>query len=331
MRMITRWAVVLAIMAFASPCRAELRLEFAAVDLGEIRAGLRWDRELVLTNTGADVAVIQEVRGSCGCLAGRVEPTAIAPGSQARLSVRLNTLGEGAGPHSWKASVRYQQAGETRQVEATFRASIVTEITVQPASLALISEGGISQSVVLTDYRLQPMKVMNVGSTARFLKTRLLDQGKDAGGQWTAKIGIDLDQDIPAGRHDEVLSIYTDDALYSELRVPVVIFKNPPASKVTLSPSSVCFSRNEQTSSRMVRLRGVKDIRIEKIESQNPALACNWVSGPNDEAFIKIRADVSRLKGSRQASVQVYLAAPATEVLTIPVLLEAGERETAER
>lgn len=315
-------------------CRGEVRFVDTEVDLGEVRAGIRLNRELALLNDGADEATILEVRGSCGCLAASVEPAVLAPGGQGRLLVRLNTLGEGAGPHAWKASVRYRQGGQVKDVEMTLRARIISEITVQPASLTLVTQGGKSQSVVLTDHRPQPMKIKSVATTASFLKGTLLGQGQDTRGNWTAKIALDIGPDVPSGRHDQVLSIYSDDPLYGELRVPVVVIKATAAASVTADPPSVRFSRDGQTTSRMVRLRPASGhtIQIEKVDVDDPALTCKWASGPERDVFLRIQADFSHVGAvPRRTVVNVHLTAPAHEVLTIPVLFESDERETAER
>lgn len=322
-RMVT--AAILAALSVMnlSDAQADLRFKDAEVDLGEVRAGRRLTPELALVNDGDEDVAILEAGASCGCLAPRVEPRVLAPRGNGRLHLQVNTLGQGAGTHFWKAWIRYRQGNIVTEAEVRLRARIVTEITVQPASLTLVSEGGLTQQIVVTDHRAQPMKITQVSTSAPFLKSWLLEQGKDSQGRWAAKIHLEVTRDVPAGRHAEALAIYADDPLYGEMRVPVTVVK-VPAKKVTISPPLVRFASSKVISSRMVRIHGAdgQAIQVEKTEADHPGVSCKWASDPEGDVFLKIQVDPVRLpEGLEKSIVHVHLTAPTREVLTIPVLI----------
>src|SRR5262245_608534 len=195
-----RWCIRLLVIVLllemtASSLRADLRLAEPVVDLGEIRAGVRLTKTVSLVNGPASVAEVVEVRGSCGCVSPRVEPRVLPPGGVASLQLSINTLGEGAGPHAWKVAIRYRQGNEIKDIELSLRAKIITEITIQPASMTLVTEGGLTQTVLLTDLRPAPMKVKQVVASADFLRARLFEQGPD-GKTWTAKILLEVAREL---------------------------------------------------------------------------------------------------------------------------------------
>lgn len=318
-----------ALMIVTASARAELSLEQVGINLGEVRAGIRLRREVALLNHGEMAVEILEVRGSCGCVAPRVEPKTLPPQARGVLHLSINTLGEGAGPHAWKVAIRYRQGEHVNELELPMRAHIITEITVQPASMTLVTEGGLTQTVVVTDLRSRPLKITGVATTAEFLKARLVDQGIDACKCWSAKITLEIARELPAGRRVEALAIYTDDPLYGELRVPVTVVK-PTASAVTVDPPSVHFEPASENVSQMVRIRAPdgKAIEIEKVLPAHEALTCRWAKGTGEDAFVKVQVDPARLNGMCRNRVEVYLSAPVREVITIPVKIGEGERET---
>src|SRR5438876_1065814 len=106
------WSVLIT----ASQARSELRVPAPLVDLGDVKSGLPLTHSFELINDGPEAVEIRETRASCGCLIGKVEPRIIQPGERGTLVMNMHTLGQAAGPHSWKATVAYRQGGVASEI-----------------------------------------------------------------------------------------------------------------------------------------------------------------------------------------------------------------------
>ncbi|MBM4068973.1 MAG: DUF1573 domain-containing protein [Planctomycetes bacterium] len=321
-------AILAGIVLAMSSARADLRFPESTIDLADIRAGVRLTREVALINDSAAALEIVEVRGSCGCVSPRIEPRVIPPGGRATLHLSINTLGEGAGPHAWKVAIfhrRQRMGDDVKASELSIRARIVTEITIQPASVTMITAGGLTQTVLLTDLRAEPMKVKQVAASAAFLKAKIVERGDQPR---TTKILLEVGRELPPGRHVETLTIYADDPIYGELRVPVTIVR-PAAGAVSIDPPEVCLDPAADITSQMVRIRARdgQPVHIEKVLPAHVAIRCKWAAAEAGDMFLKIEADAVPVGVSR-SRVEVHLSTPARAVLAIPVLIGAGDHET---
>jgi hypothetical protein len=288
------------------------------VDLGDVKSGLPLTHSFELINDSPEAVEILETRASCGCLIGKVEPRIIPAGERAALVLRMHTLGQAAGPHSWKATLRYRHEGVEKETTVGISVRLVTEVTVQPATLTLITEGILDQLVTLTDRRSEPLKVVGVQTSTTALQARLLDQG-----QGSAHIQLETGQTLAPGRHEEILTIDTDDPGYRQLQVPVTIIKT--SRTVTALPARVELqTRAGESASCLVRLCSGSDevVTISKIEAGHPALTCRWAPGPANQATVKIQLDPGQWTGhDLESTVTIHLAGSSKETLTIPVFV----------
>lgn len=303
------------VLLLATQARSELRVPAPVVNLGEVKAGLPLTHTFELINDGPGIVEILDTRGSCGCVVGKVEPRVIQPGERGTLTLRMHTLGQAAGPHLWKATVGYRQGGMEKDITVGVQVRLVTEVTVQPATLTVITDGDLIQLVTLTDQRAKPLQVHGVQTSTPGLKARLLDQKTG-----TARIELETRKDLSPGRHDEMLTIDTDDPGYRQLQVPVTIIKT--SQTVVAVPSRVEMQGG--TTSCLVRLRSgsEKAIAIGKIESVHPALTCRWAPGPDTQATVRIEADPRQLAGRElETTITIHLTSPTPETLSIPVVV----------
>jgi hypothetical protein len=321
-----RYELVLGVMiAFAStPANGEVRIPRPGENLGEIRAGQRLTHRFEFCNDGPGALEVIDVRTGCGCLAPRVEPRVLQPGTRGVVTVDVNSLGQAAGPHTWKATLQYRQGDKFSERELELRANIITEVTVQPASLTLFIDGARTQEIVLTDLRPQPLTVTAVRTRLPALRAVTREQKMNAAGQRQATIVLDVGAELADGRHEDMLDIYTDDPVYAHLQVPVRIVKEP-RGRISLAPKQVAFSiRPGQASpARLIRLWDAQDeaIEIAKVWADDPALSCTAASGPGHHATLKIQVDSQRLSAG-QSAVHIELRRPVQETITIPVMLE---------
>jgi hypothetical protein len=302
----------------ASAGRAELRI-LPPRELGEIRAGLPVTERFELFNTGPEQVEIVEVRSGCGCLTWQVEPKVLAAHASGALTVHIRTLGEAAGHHTWRAALRYRQGSREAEIEATIEGDVVTEISVQPASLTMISGGQMSQVITLRDLRSEHLTITQVQPTSPALKARVLRQERDPGGTWLAQ--IQLDADFPIGRHTAMLNIYTNDRVYAHVQVPVTIVREE-AHAILASPGQILLEiqPGQPLPPCLVRLRAAGPVQIEKVIAEHPAVTCRWAPGPENQATLRIQIDRSLLAGANLESViRVRVISPMRELVTIPV------------
>src|SRR5262249_22627810 len=229
-------AAVLAGMPSAA--RADLRFLGPVVDVGEVRSGVPLSHPFAFVNDGPGVAEITEVRPGCGCLMPRLPQRRVGPGEHGVVHADLNTLGQSAGPHTWRLHVRYRCGPAEGEAELTVTARVVTEVTVQPAALTVFAGGAVSQEVVLTELRPQPLTVTEVRASSPRPQCRRGEPGRDALGNWCRAVQVAVAEDCPEGRHDEFLDLYTTDPSYRHLRVPVTVVKRL-RSRLAVTPGEV--------------------------------------------------------------------------------------------
>ncbi len=322
------YALPIAAGLIVLPARADFHVVEPRADLGEVKGGIRLAHRFELVNRGTTPVELVDVETSCGCLAPRLEPRRLAPAERGALTVHINTLGQAAGPHRWTARLRIRRGDRIEEVPLELAARVVTEVTVQPAALTVVAEGGIKQEVTVLDFRPQPLRVSEVAISSTRLRARLLPLDRAAGNQEGAKhvvarIAVESAPGLAPGRHDDLLNIYTSDPLYAHLQVPVTVIKNARGI-VSASPAQVEMSLAAagESASRLVRLRnhGEQPMAIGKIESGHPALTCTWARGPGHDATLKIQ--VNRRQVGEQAltaQIQVSLTSPQAAAVVIPV------------
>lgn len=300
---------------------AELRILEPMVNLGQVRGGAPVTHHFHFVNDGPEAVELLEARTSCGCLSPRLARGTLTAGAEGRLPVFIRSLGQPAGPHTWTAQLRYRLGQVEKEASLQVTADILNEITIQPASLMLFTSAGLAQDLMLTDCRPQPLTVVAVRSSNHSLKAELVSQ---EGG--TIRLRVAATEAFSPGRHDETLSVYTNDPLYRHLPVPVTVVKEL-RRRVTAIPEAVTWSLQpgQDPAPVMVRLRGRtgEAIEIDKVQADDPAISCRWAAGDGSWATVRIQVDQTRLTADKLSSqVRIWLRRPADECLVIPVVLE---------
>jgi len=213
------------VSATSLPPAASLRFETTSLRLGEIRGGLPFACQFAFVNAGQNNVELVEARPGCGCLKPRFEERQIAPGKHGTIPLEVQTVGQPAGPHTWQLTVLYRDGDQLREQALQVTATVVTEVSVQPASLTLFTEGVSCHDVTLTDLRPQPLQILDVQVTSPFLRAEAGPFNKDGFGNFTCKIKVCTAGDLPVGRHDEMLIIHTSDPLYREFKIPITVVK----------------------------------------------------------------------------------------------------------
>jgi hypothetical protein len=303
--------------------RAELECTEAVVDKGEVRSGVPLSHCFRFVNRGTEAVEVTDVRSSCGCLAPKLERRHYSPGEAGELRLEVNTLTQPAGAHSWRVTIHYKTGDGEHELSLYLRVRVVTEISIEPPSLAIYTDTSIGHEITVIDRRTEPLIVRSVQPSSPHVHTHLGELHRNESGQWVRSIEVEVSADCPEGHHEESLRICTSDPAYPELKVPFTIVKRP-RQQVSAAPSAVNLSEStgHPLPSRIVLLSAAedRDVRIERVQSDHPAIDCHWAQGPGHRATLKIHIDQGRIGGEGlHSAVHVYLSEPARQTITIPV------------
>jgi hypothetical protein len=307
----------------AGPARAGLECPEPVAQAGEVRSGTPLAHRFRLVNRGPHAVEITEVHPSCGCLAPRLERRRLAPGEEGALLVEINTLTQAAGTHSWQVRLGYDEEGKAGELALVLGARVVSEVAVTPPAVLLFTDSALAHEITVSDRRPRPLAVTAVEVSSPSLRARLGEARRDGAGRRVQAVQVEVPADCPAGRHEEVLRIFTDDATYPVLEVPVTVVKRP-SQQVRAAPEAVELAgpAGQALPSRIVLLSAGDDrpVLVERVVADDPAIECHWAPGPGPRATLKIRVDRSRVAGGAvRGTVRVDLAGPAPQMLLIPV------------
>jgi hypothetical protein len=312
-----------AFILLAQTVRADLEFAEPKADVGTVKSGAPLVREFAFTNRGATGVEIVEIQGSCGCLKPKLDHRVYQPGEGDKLRIEVNTLTQGAGPHSWRTIVRYRDGETVRETDVTLSGMVVAEIAVEPPQLSIFADRAIAHELRVIDRRDKTFTVTSVHTSSQKLTARVIGEERDKQGRTVRTIQFHIADDYPDGRRDETLTIYTDDPLYQELKVPISVSKRV-RKRLTALPETVTLSalRGMALPSKILRIRDSRDetVEIERITPSDPAIKCTWASGPGANATLRITVDRTKLTAdSLRGNVEVQIRKPTAETLTIPV------------
>jgi hypothetical protein len=315
MRSYLALSVLIALLGAAANARAELIVPSATVNLGEIRGGMPLQVSFCLQNGGSERIEIIEVNRGCDCLTPRLEKRILVPGDKTTLLMTLRTLGHSNGRHTWAATIRFREGTSARELPLGVSAVVVNDVTVQPAVCALFVEKTLRQEVTLTDLRKPALTVTRAEATTPAVRTQI----KPSEGGVTKIILEATAAGLAPGRHDEMLSIYTNDPNYSPLHVPITLVRLSEQA-VLASPEQVDLfaDPSQPIPSTLVRLRprGDQPVVIDNVLADDPAVRCTWAAGPGNHATLRIQVNAT---ATLNTIVRIRLRQPVQETLSIPV------------
>jgi hypothetical protein len=303
--------------------RADLKFTQPTVHVPEVRTSVPFTHQFAFVNEGPESVEITEVRAGCGCLTPRLSRRVLKAGEEGSLVLEVNTVVVSAGQHTWKVHLTYRRGDLPCETQLELTADVVAEVTVQPAALTIFTEDGAAQQFQLTDLRSQPLTVTAVRTSAAALKASLGETSRDGLGHWVHKINVEVTGDYPEGKHEEVVSISTNDPAYRDLKVPVTIIKRGK-KRLSATPAalSIDVREGEPLPAPVVVLRDRQEqsVVVAKVTADHPALSCRWACGPGAMATLRICIDRERLPpGGFHSALQVHLSSPVEETITIPI------------
>jgi hypothetical protein len=312
------------VLMLAGPARAQaLHFPKPAVDWGSIKRGQVLVQRFPYVNNTNQPITITATKSSCGCLTSKLSQRVIEPGKSGHIDVEVNTLTQPAGPNAWKTTLTCESGQRVIEIHLYIEANLQAELAIEPAGLTLYANKPIKHVIKLTDHREQPLKIDAVRGSRPELKAMLLSSERDAQGRVVHAIQVQVAEDFPAGRHDELVSIYTNDQEYRELRVPVSV-KMEAGQQLSITPERVVIPVLERQGkpSKLVLLRDSegRPVKIDQVVSEHPTVQCRWASAPGGSVTLRVEVDATQVGTQNiKAVLKVHVTSPVQQVIHIPV------------
>ena len=290
---------------------------------GDVKAGPPLAHAFELAHTGAGTLTITKVEAGCGCLRQGLGTLTLQPGEKTRLALEVNTLTQPDGPNRWQVLVSYKiespgVPAEAGELLLQITATLSREVAVSPPQVAFSTTGEASQALVVTDKRGKPLTVVKAVSSAAHLTVEVAPAGGTPRAQ---AVTVKLAANAPAGHRDELVTLYTDDPEYAELRVPVRVLKRAAAA-VTATPDAITvrLATGQTEGSALVQLRAPdgKPVSVTGAESDLPGVQVKWSSGSGAVQTVRVTIPEAVAAKPGRCTVRVRLSEPGGEV-SIPV------------
>jgi Protein of unknown function (DUF1573) len=288
-----------------------LSVDSASVDRGEVRGGPILKQTFRVTNASAETIVLAGLDSGCGCLKRAVSKNELKPGETADVSMDVNTLTQPDGPQTWTLKLRHRPASRAKAepdetLELRVSAKLVREVSVTPPMISVSTDAAATATIALADKRTAPLTITKVAASSPHLVPKFA--GKD--GKYAIELAIAAD--LPAGTHDETVTVFTDDAHYAELRIPARIVKRAK-NAVNAYPESLDLEAGRG----IVQFRRAdgQPVKIESATCATAGVTVTASTGSGPVATVKVVASSGRGK----ADVTVTFAEPAGATRTVPV------------
>jgi hypothetical protein len=320
--MVTRSAAapILGLALLAGAARADLACPQPRFDAGPQRTGVALRHRFLLVNRGNEAIRIVEVKPGCGCLKPALDRDVLAPGEQASVSVEVGTVTQAEGRNAWRVLVRYREGQDEGEVPLYVEADLVSDLSIQPAALLVHTSTAIGHTFTLRERREKPLTVRAAASCPH-VDARVGTPERD-GEVWRRAVELQVGEGLPAGRHEGVVCLYTDDPSCPELKVPFTIVKRAGGA-VTPTPAAVeLLSAGAPLPARVVLLGSAdgSPVLVERVEPNHASIRCSFAEGPGARSTLRVQVDRDKLPEGRFAgAVRVYLRQPAGQVIEVPV------------
>lgn len=290
---------------------------------GDVKAGPPLSHTFDLVNNSSGTVTITKIEAACGCLRPMVGAQILQAGIQTKLVVEINTLTQPDGPNRWQFAVCYKletpgAPAQTGEILLQVTASLSRDVSVSPPQVAFSTAGAASQILTVADKRAKPLTITKAASSSPHL---VAEVAAADGSPRTQQITLKLTAAAPQGHRDEVVVLYTDDAAYPELRIPVRVLKRA-AGGVTVTPEAVTIrlAAGDTEGSALIQLRSPdgKAVSIAGADSDMPGVVVKHSTGSAPIATVRVTIPETLAAQAGRCTVRVRLGEPGGEV-SIPV------------
>lgn len=286
-------------------------------------------------NKGNKTVRVTGLKPSCGCLNPQLDKRIYKPGETGEFLIRVRAANEEPGPKEYSVQIHYTDP-QPRVAELKLKVTLPSEkVVIRPKALIFyqLKQAATTHDVVVTDYRGETLAITDIESSSPFVTAKLASTDTDADGNRRLRIAVTVSDNVPPGRTRAVIRLKTDDPIYSELTVPLLI-EGPRATVdtvnkgFTITPKSVVFSRNEP-------LPAVRELTISAAQAGLPELIEAQTSSPHFSAtFVadgtsakpnqrRLRITLHKLPppGRYRGIVTVNTTAPDRPPLQVPLIV----------
>jgi len=232
-------------------------------------------------NTGDKTVRVTELKPSCGCLNPQLAKRVYQPGEAGEFLIRVRAANEEPGPKEYSVQMHYTDP-QPRMAELKLNVTLPSEkVVIRPKALIFyqLKQETTTHQVVVTDYRGEQLSITSIESSTPLVTARLAGTEIDADGNRRLRIAVSVNNNVPPGRTRSVVRLKTDDPIYSELTVPLIIEGPRPTIDTvnrgfTIAPSTIVFSRHEL-------LPAIRELTISTNQPGLPELLAAITSSPH--------------------------------------------------
>lgn len=297
---------------------AEVGINPPSIDLGEVRGGTSIECAFQIKNLGKETVDLADLERGCGCVEPRWSARSLKPGEHATLSVKIRTLGQLEGPRSWPLTLVTRTAGETKKQGLEIKGVMRNDIVMQPPQVALHVSKALEQEITLIDRRDRPLTVTSWD--AKMPGVRVEKMASQPG---TTRLKLTVDgQQLPPGRHDYVLHVYTNDLRYEHLEVPITLVR-VDAARLSWSPETpeLVLAPGQNKGSVLIRIKRAdgSPLVIDRAEAIEQGVTCATSSRDDGSVLMRVAADRSLFVArGLQSSVRIAIQG---DLFAIPLLI----------
>ncbi len=138
-------------------------------------------------------------------------------------------------------------------------------------------------------------------------------------GPWTYAVHLSAPADLPDGRYDEALHLYTSDPEYPDLKLPFTIVKRG-RRRVSATPAAVELTAAAPSLRVLLRGGDGDEVEIGGVDTDAAAVTCEWAAGSKPTAAVRLRLDAAKLPADGvKTIVHVHLVKPVEQTVDVPV------------
>ncbi len=321
--------LLLPLLFLALPGAAPLTAAAPSADEGEVKSGPPLRHEFEVTHSGArGIVTIAGIGSTCGCSKWEATPKVLKPGESAKVVAVVGTLTQPEGAATWKATVKYSvvsdfAAPSTGELELAVSAKIVREIAVEPPLVAISTSGDTArtQTLLVSDRRAAGSLLIAKASCTNAKVTLEIRAAKPGTVGTLQEVIATIPGDLPAGQHDDTITLTTTDPECPELKIPLKVAKRA-AGDVSVAPdaATVRFTKGQAEASTLVQFRaGGKPVSISKVTCAQEGVTVKFSEGSGRVATARVTVNLAKAGAFGQTDVTIHLAEPAGGIVVLPV------------
>lgn len=176
-------------------------------------------------NLSEHTVTVKSLVPSCGCLNPRLEKKVYLPNEIGEFQLKMETAGESPGQKEYFVDFNYEDTKE-RTTRLTFKLELpIRRLVVKPKALVIyqFTPGRTTHPITVSDYRSgNDFKIISAECDTKYAKV-VLGNMEINDGLREHKLEVIVEDIVPPGKHNGLITIKTNDVDFPELYVPLII------------------------------------------------------------------------------------------------------------